>query len=122
MHGIINFLNHRPPKKGEGKIITSFGESNIGPRKQYHLRYGKNFGNFGNWQGMFTRHDNRGPVKGDIVDYNDLFNYHHPIYTNSANTVNLNLRIKQTHKVNIRIYDILGRHINTVFEGELTNG
>ena len=58
----------------------------------------------------------------DIVDYNDLFNYHHPIYTNSANTVNLNLRIKQTHKVNIRIYDILGRHINTVFEGELTNG
>ena len=25
----------------------------------------------------------------DIVDYNDLFNYH-LIYTNSANTVNLN--------------------------------
>lgn len=58
----------------------------------------------------------------DIIDYNDLFNYHHPIYTNSANNVNLNLRIKQTHKINIRIYDILGRHINTVFEGELTNG
>ena len=58
----------------------------------------------------------------DIVDYNDLFNYHHPIYTNSAYAVNLNLRIKQTHKVNIRIYDILGRHINTVFEGELTSG
>ena len=73
MHGIINFLNHRPPKKGEGKIITSFGESNIGPRAQYHLRYGKNFGNFGNWQGMFTRHDNRGPVEGDIVKFNDYF-------------------------------------------------
>ena len=73
MHGIINFLNHRPPKEGAGKIITSFGESNIGPRQQYHIRYGKDFGRIGNWQAMFTRHDNRGPVKGDIVDYNDYF-------------------------------------------------
>jgi hypothetical protein len=59
MHGIINFLNHRPPKKGAGKIITSFGESNIGPRQQYHIRYGRDFGKLGTWQGMFTRHDNR---------------------------------------------------------------
>ena len=22
---------------------------------------------------MFTRHDNRGPVEGDIIDYNDYF-------------------------------------------------
>jgi len=73
MHGIINFLNHRPPKKGGGKIITSFGESNIGPRQQYHIRYGRDFGKLGTWQGMFTRHDNRGPVKGDIIDYNDYF-------------------------------------------------
>ena len=73
MHGIINFLNHRPPKEGEGKIITSFGESNIGPRQQYHVRYGRDFGRIGNWQAMFTRHDNRGPVEGDIVDYNDYF-------------------------------------------------
>ena len=73
MHGIINFLNHRPPKESKGKIITSFGESNIGPRQQYHIRYGRDFGKFGAWQGMFTRHDNRGPVKGDIVDYNDYF-------------------------------------------------
>ena len=73
MHGIINFLNHRPPEKGAGKIITSFGESNIGPRQQYHIRYGRDFGKLGIWQGMFTRHDNRGPVKGDIVDYNDYF-------------------------------------------------
>ena len=73
MHGIINFLNHRPPKKGAGKIITSFGESNIGPRQQYHIRYGRDFGKLGTWQGMFTRHDNRGPVKGDIIDYNDYF-------------------------------------------------
>ncbi len=73
MHGIINFLNHRPPKKGTGKIITSFGESNIGPRQQYHIRYGKDFEKLGTWQGMFTRHDNRGPVKGDIIDYNDYF-------------------------------------------------
>ncbi len=73
MHGIINFLNHRPPKEGEGKIITSFGESNIGPRQQYHVRYGRDFGRIGNWQAMFTRHDNRGPVEGDIIDYNDYF-------------------------------------------------
>ena len=73
MHGIINFLNHRPPKQGEGKIITSFGESNIGPRQQYHVRYGRDFGRIGNWQAMFTRHDNRGPVEGDIIDYNDYF-------------------------------------------------
>ena len=73
MHGIINFLNHRPPKKSAGKIITSFGESNIGPRQQYHIRYGRNLGKLGTWQGMFTRHDNRGPVKGDIIDYNDYF-------------------------------------------------
>jgi hypothetical protein len=58
----------------------------------------------------------------ETVDYNDLFNFHHPIYANSVNVVNLNLRIKQTHKINIRIYDILGRHISTVFEGELNRG
>ena len=73
MHGIINFLNHRPPKEGKGKIITSFGESNIGPRQQYHVRYGRNLGILGNWQGMFTKHDNRGPVKGDIVKFHDIF-------------------------------------------------
>lgn len=73
MHGIINFLNHRPPKQGAGKIITSFGESNIGPRQQYHIRYGRNFGKLGNWQGMFTRHDNRGHSRGDIVKFNDYF-------------------------------------------------
>ena len=58
----------------------------------------------------------------ETVDYNELFNYHNPIYTNSVNIVNLNLRIKQTHKINIRIYDVLGRHISTVFEGELNRG
>ena len=58
----------------------------------------------------------------DTIDYDNLFNYHNPIYTNSINTVNLNLRIKQNHRVDIRIYDILGRHINTVFNGELTRG
>ena len=73
MHGIINFLNHRPPQEGKGKIITSFGESNIGPRQQYHVRYGRNLGILGNWQGMFTKHDNRGPVKGDIVKFHDIF-------------------------------------------------
>jgi len=73
MHGIINFLNHRPPKQGAGKIITSIGESNIGPRQQYHVRYGRDFGKIGTWQGMFTRHDNRGPVEGDIIDFNDYF-------------------------------------------------
>jgi hypothetical protein len=58
----------------------------------------------------------------DIVDYNDLFNYHHPIYSSSINSVNLNLRIKQSHNIDIRVYDILGRHISTVFNGELTAG
>ena len=58
----------------------------------------------------------------DIVDYNDLFNYHHPIYTNSINEVNLNLRIKQSHNVTIRVYDILGRHISTIFDGQLMSG
>ena len=58
----------------------------------------------------------------DIVDYNDLFNYHHPIYTNSINEVNLNLRIKQSHNVKIRVYDILGRHISTIFDGQLMSG
>ena len=58
----------------------------------------------------------------DVVDYNDLFNYHHPIYTNSINEVNLNLRIKQSHHVTIRVYDILGRHINTIFDGQLISG
>ena len=73
MHGIINFLNHRPPLESTGKIITSLGNNHIGSRKQLHIRYGQNFGIFGNWQGMFTRHDNRGPVHGDIIDYNDYF-------------------------------------------------
>jgi len=73
MHGIINFLNHRPPLESTGKIITSLGNNHIGSRKQLHIRYGQNFGIFGNWQGMFTRHDNRGSVHGDIIDYNDYF-------------------------------------------------
>ena len=25
----------------------------------------------------------------DIIDYNDLFNYHHPIYTNSNNEIKI---------------------------------
>ena len=58
----------------------------------------------------------------DIIYYNDLFNYHHPIYTNSNNKINLNLRIKQSHNVTIRVYDILGRHISTVFDGQLMGG
>ena len=51
-----------------------------------------------------------------------MFNYHHPIYTNSINEVNLNLRIKQSHNVTIRVYDILGRHISTIFDGQLMSG
>ena len=58
----------------------------------------------------------------DVVDYNNLFNFHHPIYANSVNVVNLNLRIRQTHKVDIKVYDILGRHISTLFSGELQAG
>ena len=73
MHGIINFLNHRPPSESSGKIITSYGTTQIGPRKEVHLRYGRNLGFFGNWQAMFTRHDNRGPVQGDIVGFDDFF-------------------------------------------------
>ncbi len=91
MHGIINFLNHRPPKQGEGKFITSFGESNIGPRQQYHIRYGRDFGKIGTWQGMFTRHDNRGPVEGDIIRFNDFFvNGDVDLTTNQKISVNLN--------------------------------
>ena len=73
MYGIINFLNYRPPTQSSGKIITSLGSTQIGPRKQFHVRYGKQFSVFGNWQAMFTRHDNRGPVHGDITEYNDFF-------------------------------------------------
>ena len=58
----------------------------------------------------------------DVVDYNNLFNFHHPIYANSVNVVNLNLRIRKTHKVDIKVYDILGRHISTLFSGELQAG
>ena len=91
MHGIINFLNHRPPKQGGGKFITSFGESNIGPRQQYHIRYGRDFGRIGTWQGMFTRHDNRGPVEGDIIDFNDFFiNGDVDLTSNQKLSVNLN--------------------------------
>ena len=43
----------------------------------------------------------------DVVDYNSLLNYHAPIYSNYDQRVNLNLRIQQTHKVNIKTFDIL---------------
>ena len=58
----------------------------------------------------------------DVVDYNSLLNYHAPIYSNYDQRVNLNLRIQQTHKVNIKTFDILGRHVNTIFSGDLIRG
>ena len=61
-------------------------------------------------------------VDEEIINYHDLFSYHQPVYANSASSVKLNLKIKQAHDIDIRIYDILGRYINTVFKGELSGG
>ena len=58
----------------------------------------------------------------DVVDYDNLLNYHAPIYANYDQRVSLNLRIQQTHKVNIKTFDILGRHVNTIFSGDLIRG
>ena len=58
----------------------------------------------------------------DVVDYDSLLNYHAPIYSNYDQRVRLNLRIQQTHKVNIKTFDILGRHVNTIFSGDLIRG
>jgi len=58
----------------------------------------------------------------DIIDYSDLLDYHHPIYSSGTGTVNLQLRIKQTHRVKIRVYDILGRFVSSVYEGDLNGG
>ena len=40
-------MNYRPPSQSSGKIITSLGSTQIGPRKQFHARYGKQLGFFG---------------------------------------------------------------------------
>ena len=44
------------------------------------------------------------------------------IYANYDQRVSLNLRIQQTHKVNIKTFDILGRHVNTIYSGDLIRG
>ena len=58
----------------------------------------------------------------DIIDYDSLLNYHYPIYLNYNKRVDLNLRLKQDHNISINIFDILGRHVSTIFNGNLRRG
>jgi hypothetical protein len=58
----------------------------------------------------------------DIIDYDSLLNYHYPIYLNYNKRVDLNLRLKQDHNISINVFDILGRHVSTIFNGNLSRG
>lgn len=57
-----------------------------------------------------------------MVDYDSLLNYHHPIYSSGKDRVHLSLRLKQNHNISINVFDILGRQVSRVYNGELQRG
>lgn len=58
----------------------------------------------------------------EMVDYDSLLNYHHPIYSSGKDRVHLSLRLKQNHSISINVFDILGRQVSRVYNGELQRG
>ena len=58
----------------------------------------------------------------EMVDYDSLLNYHYPIYSGGKDRVHLSLRLKQNHNISINVFDILGRQVSRVYNGELQRG